>query len=194
MEYYYCISIQKNQFIPSIHCNTANFRALWAQWPHRYLTIFAKKNFQSAFNFWKFVSTCKNQAINSFYSGNLIDLEIFQPDWLRSFWSISQELIFSHGICIGAWYLTKTFIIKKSSRKINLKIFQNIQETLFWTISHNFVSKKILFKKSINVMNNLMWVSNSMPKFWKNYWLIFKKTSKQTDGRMDRHYFKGLFL
>ena len=42
--------------------------------------------------------------------------------------------------------LTKTFVIKKSSRKINLKIFQNIQETLFWTISHNFVSKKYFLK------------------------------------------------
>ena len=33
----------------------------------------------------------KNEAVSLIYSGETVDLEILQSDWLGAFWSISQE-------------------------------------------------------------------------------------------------------
>ena len=38
----------------------------------------------------------KNQAISSICSGDMADIKILQSDWLREFWSISQEPGFPH--------------------------------------------------------------------------------------------------
>ena len=117
-----------------------------------------QKKFQSAFNFHKFVSTCKNQAINLFYSGNLIDLKIHISRIKFFPWNLRSSIVFSIN-----------FHYRKNSGKLNFKIFQNIQETQFLDHFPQICEQKILFKKSISVMNNLMWISNTMPKFRKNY-------------------------
>ena len=33
----------------------------------------------------------KNKAVSSIYSEDMVELNILQPEWLRAFWSISQE-------------------------------------------------------------------------------------------------------
>ena len=37
----------------------------------------------------------ENEAVSSTYSGEMLDLKILQSEWLRGFWSISQEQNFS---------------------------------------------------------------------------------------------------
>ena len=42
----------------------------------------------------------KNEAVSLIYSGETVDLEILQSDWLGAFWSISQEQNFcQYRIC-----------------------------------------------------------------------------------------------
>ena len=42
----------------------------------------------------------KNETVSLTCSGETIDLKILQSDWLRAFWTISQELGFSkYRIC-----------------------------------------------------------------------------------------------
>ena len=82
----------KNQLIPSVHSSdTVNFRV------HTWLTtpIFdhnQPKNFQSAFNFCEFVSTCKKWSCFIYWFWRKIaDLKILQSGWVSAFWPTSQE-------------------------------------------------------------------------------------------------------
>ena len=36
-----------------------------------------------------------NEAVSSICFGEIVDLKILQPDWLRAFWPIPQKQIFS---------------------------------------------------------------------------------------------------
>ena len=77
--------------INSFDWGTANFRVLWHEWPHPFFDHVLYHIFQSTSNFNEFVSRCKNQAISSFGSRDMVDLKILQSDWPRAFWPISQE-------------------------------------------------------------------------------------------------------
>ena len=43
----------------------------------------------------------KNEIVSSICSGEIAHLEILESDWLRGFWSISQEQHISQRICAG---------------------------------------------------------------------------------------------
>ena len=67
----------------------------------------------------------KNQTFLSICSRDIVNLKILQPDWLRAFWPISQELDFSQ-----VWALYKNtaniikFLYRPNSQNINDQIFQ----------------------------------------------------------------------
>ena len=84
---------------------------------------------------------------------------LFQnPDWLITFWSISQKPEFSQ-----IWDLSRNtanninFHYRTNSVKIDDKIFQYIQKTLFLAHFPNFWGKKFFSRKSGFVMHNFIW-------------------------------------
>ena len=136
----------KNQFIPSIHSWDTDCSPVT-----RLATSISdhvnRKNFWSTFNLCEFVSTSKK-------SGSFIDLfwrygwlKILQSDWLRTFWPISQQPVFSQ-----TWDLCRNiannilFHYRTYSVKINDKIFQYIQKALFLAHFPNFVGKKLFLE------------------------------------------------
>ena len=71
------------------------------------------------------------------------------------------------------------------------KIF-NKCKTQFWLIF--LIWGQIFFSiKSGSVRHNFVWVSDTTPKFRINQWSNSKKTSGQTVGQTDRHYFIWTF-
>ena len=67
------------------------------------------------------------------------------------------------------------FHYRTNSVKINHKIFQYIEKTLFLVHFPNFGGKKNFPGKSSSVINNFIWDS-SILEFWENAW---------TEGRTD---------
>ena len=69
-----CSSMQKNQFIPSVHSwDTVNFRVLWPDWPHPFLTMSTLKFFDQLFICVNLYQQAKNQAISQICSGDMVD-------------------------------------------------------------------------------------------------------------------------
>ena len=86
----------KQKFIPPIYSwDTANFRVIWPDWAHPFLTIPTKKYFDQLLIYVNLYQHTKNQAISLICSGNMLDWKILQSDWLKTFWPVSQELKFS---------------------------------------------------------------------------------------------------
>ena len=71
----------KNQLIPSLR--QSQLQSPETNWPNSYFDHAQTKNVRAIFNFCEFEL--------SSYSGKIVDLKILQSDWLRAFWSISQE-------------------------------------------------------------------------------------------------------
>ena len=156
--------MQKNQFIPSIHsCNTVKFRVLWPEWSHPLVTAHPK-TLLSTFNLREFVWTCKKSGF---------DWIVLQICWLKNpaIWLDENVLTLISGTKCFIWDLCRNtannmnFDYRTNSVKINDKIFQQIQKTLFFG---HFWSKPNFSKKSCFVMYNFIWVSRTMPKFRKN--------------------------
>ena len=82
-------------------------------------------------------------------------------------------------------------VIWPNSRKINDQIF-NKCKTQFWLIFPIF-GANFFSIKSGSVRPNFVWVSDTTPKFRINQWSNSKKTSGQTVGQTDRHYFIWTF-
>ena len=78
----------KNQFIPLILWDKANFRVLWPVSK----PIFDHPHLKISMNLHQHA---KSQAFSSLCSSDVVDLKILQSDWPRAFWYISQELDFS---------------------------------------------------------------------------------------------------
>ena len=67
----------------------------------------------------------KNKSISLICSGDMIDQNILQSDWLRTFWPISQEQHFSQmwDLCRNT-VNNKIFYYRTNLVKINDQIFQ----------------------------------------------------------------------
>ena len=123
----------KNQFLPSIHSwDTANFKVTWPDWPHTFLAMPIQKFLDQLLIYVNLYQHAKKQAISLICFGDMVEQKILQPDWLRTFWPISQEPEFSQiwDLCRNTANNTN-FHYRVTSVKINDKIFQYIQKTLF---------------------------------------------------------------
>ena len=90
----------------------------------------------------------KNEAVSSIYSGETLDLKILRSDWLKAFWSISQEQDFSQIYDLRRNTVNNNiFYYRTSSVKINDQIFLQIQKNLFLVHFPNFWDKKCFFKE-----------------------------------------------
>ena len=118
------------------------------------------------FNFCEFLRTCKNEAVSSIYSWEIVDWKIQQSVWLRPFWPISQEKHFSqiYDLCRNTAN-NINFHYRTSQVKINDWMFLWIQKTLFLVNFSNFWREKSVFQKNLAIMNNFIRVSNIVPKF-----------------------------
>ena len=128
---------RKKQSVPSIYSfhsrDAVNFRVLWPDWPHSFLTIPSLKIFFSPINLCKFVLKCKK-------SGYFIDL-FWRYNWLKNpkVLPISQEHKFSQ-IWDLRWYTganNKNFPYRTNSVQINDEIFL----AHFWSIFQFFGQK-----------------------------------------------------
>ena len=95
--------------------------------PHPFLTMPTKKNFQSNFNFYEFVSKWEKKGYLSILSEDITDLKILQSDWLRAFRPLSRELDFTHRICVGSQQIIETFIIEAIQKKSLTKFFSKFK-------------------------------------------------------------------
>ena len=113
--------LAKNQFIPSTFpWDTVNFRVLWPDWPHQFLTTPTPKFFDQLLLYVNLYQHLKNQAILL-----MVDWKTQQSDWLRTFWPISQEQKFSQkwDLCSNtAKYIN--FHYRTNPVKFNDKVFQ----------------------------------------------------------------------
>ena len=109
------------------------------------------------------------KAISLISSVDIVDKNILQSDWLKTFWPTSQEQKFSQ-----IWDLYRNtankvyFHYRTNSVNINDQIFKQIQKTLFldhfWSIFPIFGVKKFFLENPYNSI----WLSSTMPKFRKN--------------------------
>ena len=118
------------KFIPPIHSwDTANFRVLWPDWPHPFLTMPTQKKIDQLLIYVNFYQHAKNQIcsinISLICSGDMVDYKILQSDWLRTIWPISHEQKFSQ-TCNLCRNLANNinFHYRPNSVKINAKSFQ----------------------------------------------------------------------
>ena len=190
-----CITIQK---ISSFHQFILQIQPILEshdQTGHTHFWPYPSKNLWSGFNLCEFVSTCKK-------SGYFIDL-FWRYDWLKNpaIWlaenilPISQKLEFSQ-----IWDLfrntTNNINIHYSTNsvKINDKIFQYIQKTLFLAHFPNFWGKKFFFWKiqlSCTTSYGFLASRKLMIQFQENT-QTDGRTDRTTD-RTDRPYFIGPF-
>ena len=141
----------KNQFIPSIHFwDKINFRVLWTNWSHPFLTLPTQKIFDLILIYVNLYQHAKK-------SGYFIDLfrtysSLKNPAiWLRTFWLSSQEPKFSQ-----IWDFCRNtakninFHYRTNFVKINPKFFNKFKKPCLWPIFGSFSrfwGQKALFWK-----------------------------------------------
>ena len=111
-------------------------------------------------------------------------------DWLRIFWSISQEQK-----CSQIWdtYRNtakgKYFHYRTNSVKSNDQFFQYIKKTLFlvyfWSIFPIFGAKNFFSRKSSSVTQNFIWVSRTCQNSEKTKDTNSNKIPRRKDGKSD---------
>ena len=83
----------KNLLIPSVYSRyTVNFKL---QRPDCLLLPMPNQKIFDQLFFVNLYQNVKKEAVSSICSGERVDLKILQPNWLRAFWSTSQEQDFS---------------------------------------------------------------------------------------------------
>ena len=135
----------------------------------------------------------------------MFDWKILQSDWLRIFWSISQEPEFSQirDLCRNIANNIH-FHYRTNSVKINNKIFQYIKKTLFfahfWPIFPIFGAKNFFLENpalscttSYGFLASCQNVEKTNDKFLPRQTKGNAWTDQRTDGRRDRPYFIGPF-
>ena len=64
---------------------TANFRVLWPNWSHPFLTITTQKNFNQLLIFVNLYQHAKNQFIPSVHSSDTVNFKVPSHDWPHPF-------------------------------------------------------------------------------------------------------------
>ena len=103
----------KNQFSPSIHSwDTVNFRVLWPDWPHPFLTMPTQNSFRSTFNLW----ICINMQKSSLFHWFILEIWLFKKSWNLIGWEHFGPYLRNNfpkdRICAG----TQTFQILGATR------------------------------------------------------------------------------
>ena len=82
----------KNQIISSVDSwDTFKFRVQRPDWPHPFFTMPNKKKLTKFWFLWICIKMQRIRLFHRFVSEEMVDLKILQSDWLRLFWSMSQE-------------------------------------------------------------------------------------------------------
>ena len=113
----------KNQFIPlpASWDTTGNFRVLWQEWPHLFLTP-PNNIFQSTFNCYEFVLTYKKSSLFKNCTIWLAKSVLTHIPWARFF----PNIVFVQEIVNNI-----NFHYRANSGKTNDQIFEQIQNNLF---------------------------------------------------------------
>ena len=126
----------KYQFIPSVNSwYKVNFRVLWPDWPHPFLTMSTQKKFDELLIYVNLYQHAKNQAFYWFIlkiwlikkSCNLIGWEHFGA-YLRN------KNFPKDGICAGTQKIIYVFIIEQIQKKLMTKSFYKFKKPCFWSI------------------------------------------------------------
>ena len=148
------------------------------------------KNFWTNFWFlWIYINMQKISLFRWFVLEIWLIKKILQFDWLRTFWTISQEQK-----CSQTWDLFRNtanninFNHWTNSVKIITIYFNKFKKLCFGPfLVHlpNFGGQKHFSRKSGSVTHNFIWVSSTMPKFFKKRWYNSNKISRKKDRRKD---------
>ena len=112
----YIVDLESREQIDQIHILTMPNQKLFVQ-----LSIFV--------NLYK---NAKNEAVASICSADIVDLKILQSDWLRAFWPISHEQVFSQiqDLCRNTAN-SINFHYRNNSVKIIDQIFLKFKKSYF---------------------------------------------------------------
>ena len=92
---YWHTGMQKSQCIQSVHFwDTVNFRVLWPDWPHPFLTIPTQKSFDQLLIFMNLYQHAKNQFIPFVHSSDTVNFRVQIPDWKYPFFTMLNQNIF----------------------------------------------------------------------------------------------------
>ena len=122
----------KYQFNPSIPSwDTVNFRVLWPDWPHSFLTMPNQKCFDRYVNLHQHT---KNPGFHWFILEIRLIKKILQSDWLKLFWPISKEQKLSQirDLCRNTANNIR-FHYRTNSVKLMTKFFNKFQKPFFWS-------------------------------------------------------------
>ena len=166
----------KNQFIPSIHSwDTVNFRVLWPDWPHPFLTTHIQ-------NFFDQLLIHLNLYQHAKKSGYFIDL-FWRYGWLKNpaVWLAENILAHISGTRIFP-DMGLNFHYRTNSVKIITKFFNIFKKTMFlahfWSIFPIFLSRTTSYG-FLASCQNLEKTNETIPR---------KHPDRRKDGRTDRPY------
>ena len=137
----------KNQFIPSIHSwDTANFRVLWPDWPHPFLTMPTQKISDQLLICVNLYQHVKNRFIPYVHSSDSVSFRVPWLDWPHPFLTMPTPNNFNQLLtCMNLYQLAKSQLRETQSI---LESQEQTGHTHFWP----YPTKKY----SINLQ--LLWI------------------------------------